>query len=285
MKGKVAMTNEVIEEAYKVVAANGDKFLSSKEIYDKMDPVISGTVNYDTFRSCFGKVKLAHPDIQAVRGWGYTINGGKAKRDNSNKVIKLAAEVKTNPKPATGEITKYIKDIHEKAGYVWTVKRSDGRIDHFLELARNDVNVIGVPLYLCDEDPSKSTFWKEPYDISVKVAEGWLVGNAMNIKTKPRKYFIEKYEHVSDDWFKYVKDMISSVLDISKPATVEPEVKTEDVYHEALDAFRSYTGDQSGVTVDGVFYSRDDIISLITERDMYQMFYKDLLSISKGGRS
>lgn len=273
MNGKLVMTNEVVEEGYKVIAANNGEFLSSKDIYYSMNPAIRETVNYDTFRTSFSsKVKRAHPDIQAVRGFGY-------------KIVKPAAEVKTDPKPITGEITKYIKDIHKDAGDIWTVRRSDGRIDYFLELARNDVNVIGVPLYLCDEDPSKSTCWKEPYDISVKLHEGWLFGNAMNIKTKPRKYFIERYAPAPDDWFKYVKDMISTVLDISKPATVEPEAKTEDVYHEALDAFRSYTGDQSGVTVDGVFYSRDDIISLITERDMYQMFYKDLLSISKGGRS
>lgn len=282
MKGKVVMTNEVIEEAYKVVAANGGKYLSSKEIYDKMDPVISGTVNYDTFRSCFNKVKLAHPDVQAVRGCGYRITGtGKVNRDNPNKNIKPAAEVKTEPKPVAGEITKYIKDIHEKAGDVWTVRRSDGRIDYFLEMARNDVNVIGVPLYLCDEDPSKSACWKEPYDISVKFHEGWLFGNAMNIKTKPRKYFIERYAPAPGDWFKYVKDMISTVLDISKPTIKE----VEEVVERVAEPVKIAPIAVEAITVDGITYTKDDLISLITERDMYQMFYKDILSFTKGGRS
>lgn len=38
------------------------------------------------------------------------------------------------------------------------------------------------------------------------------------------------------------------------------------------------------ITVDGVTYTKDDLISLITERDMYQMFYKDIFSFNKGGR-
>lgn len=280
MKGKLVMTNEVVDEAYKVIAANGDKFLSSKDIYDAMNPAISGTVNYDTFRSSFGIVKRNHPDIQSVKGCGYTITG-KVNKHKSNKTIKPVAEVKTDPKPVAGEITKYIKDIHEKAGDVWTVRRSDGRIDYFLEMARNDVNVIGVPLYLCDEDPTKSTCWKEPYDVAVKVPHGWLFGNAMNIKTKPRKYFIEKYEHVSDEWFTYVKDMISTVLDISKTEVKEVEKVVERVAEPVKIAPIAV----ETITVDGVTYTKDDLISLITERDMYQMFYKDILSLPKGGRS
>lgn len=279
MQGKLVMTNEIVDEAYKVIAANDGKFLSSKEIYDAMNPAISGTVNYDTFRSAFGRVKLAHPDIQAVRGCGYRITG-KPNRDNPNKAVKPVAEVKTDPKPISGEITKYIKDIHEKAGDVWTVRRSDGRIDYFLEMARNDVNVIGVPLYLCDEDPTKSTCWKEPYDVAVKVPHGWLFGNAMNIKTKPRKYFIEKYEHVSDEWFTYVKDMISTVLDISKTEVKEVEKVVERVAEPVKIAPIAV----ETITVDGVTYTKDDLISLITERDMYQMFYKDIISFNKGGR-
>lgn len=284
MKGKLVMTNEVIDEAYKVIAANGDKFLSSKDIYDAMNPAISETVNYDTFRSSFGRrVKLAHPDIRSVKGCGYTITG-EDNRGQTNKTIKPAAEVKTDPndsKRIGGEITKYIKDIHEKAGDVWTVRHSDGRIDYFLEMARNDVNVIGVPLYLCDEDPTKSTCWKEPYDVAVKVPHGWLFGNAMNIKTKPRKYFIEKYEHVSDEWFTYVKGMISTVLDISKTEVKEVEKVVERVAEPVKIAPIAV----ESITVDGVTYTKDDLISLITERDMYQMFYKDILSLPKGGRS
>lgn len=269
MNGKLVITNEVVEEAYKVIAAKAGEFISSKDIYYSMDPAIRETVNYDTFRTSFGsKVKRAHPDIQALRGFRY-------------KIVKPDAEVKTDPKPVSGEITKYIKDIHEKAGDVWTVRRSDGRIDYFLEMARNDVNAIGVPLYLCDEDPTKSTCWKEPYDIAVKVPHGWLFGNAMNIKTKPRKYFIEKYEHVSDEWFTYVKDMISTVLDISKTEVKEVEKVVERVAEPVKIAPIAV----ETITVDGVTYTKDDLISLITERDMYQMFYKDILSLPKGVRS
>lgn len=268
MKGKLVMTNEVIEEAYKVIAANGDKFISSKEIYDAMNPAISGTVNYDTFRSTFNKVRRAHPDIQAARGFGY-------------KIVKPAAEVKTDPKPVAGEITKYIKDIHEDAGDIWTVRRSDGRIDYFLEMARNDVNVIGVPLYLCDEDPTKSTCWKEPYDIAVKVPHGWLFGNAMNIKTKSRKYFIERYAPAPGEWFTYVKDMIANVLDISKTEVKEVEKVVERVAEPVKIAPITV----ESITVDGITYTKDDLISLITERNMYQMFYKDILSYAKGGHS
>lgn len=280
---KKLMTNEIVNEGYKIIAASSDKFLSAETIYNRLDPNIRKNVCLSTFRDGFKKVKLLHPEVRSVRGFGYTISG-IPQMPKSIKKSKPVVEVKPvieEPKPISGEITKYIKDIHEKAGDVWTVRRSDGRIDYFLEMARNDVNVIGVPLYMCDEDPTKSTCRKEPYDIAVKVPHGWLFGNAMNIKTKPRKYFIEKYEHMSDEWFTYVKDMVSTVLDISKTEVKE----VEKVVERAAEPVKIAPIAVESITVDGVTYTKDDLISLITERDMYQMFYKDIISFTKGGRS
>lgn len=285
------MNDEVIDEAYKIIVDNSNKFLKSKDIYNLLSPKTKETIKLSTFIHKASSITDKHSDVRAVRGYGFTIDG-------SFKDNKKEPELSTSRKQKSidetkrigGDITKFTKDIHKDAGDFWTVRRSDGRVDYFLELARNDVNVIGIPLYLCDDDPSKSTCGNEPYDISVKVPHGWLFGNAMNIKTKPRKYFIERYAPAPGEWFKYVKDMIATVLDISK--TEVKEVENVESTKKGIENFLkgslleirpSLETSVEPITVDGIVYTKEDVIRLITERDMYSMFYEDILSFTKGG--
>lgn len=301
-----AMSDEIIDEAYKIIVDNGNKFINSKHIYHLLNTKTKEAIKLSTFIRNASIITDKHPDVRAVRGYGFIIDGSSkdSKMDDEKEVawdkwkknLPSQSIVKQKPMDKTklvgGEITKFTKDIHKDAGDFWTVRRSDGRVDYFLELARNDVNVIGIPLYLCDDDPSKSTCWNEPYDISVKVPHGWLFGNAMNIKTKPRKYFIERYAPAPGEWFKYVKDMIATVLDISK--TEVKEVENVESTKKGIENFLkgslleirpSLETSVEPITVDGIVYTKEDVIRLITERDMYSMFYEDILSFTKGGRS
>lgn len=285
---RTVMNDEIIDEAYKIIVDNGNKFLKSKDIYNLLNSKTKETIALSTFAHNASVITDKHPDVRAVRGHGFTINGSfkdckvddkkepeevdwdKWKKNLPSQFLGKQKSI-DETKRIEGDITKFTKDIHKDAGDFWTVRRSDGRVDYFLQLARNDVNVIGIPLYLCDDDPSKSTCWNEPYDISVKVPHGYLFGNAMNIKTKPRKYFIERYAPAPSEWFKYVKDMIATVLDISKTEVKE----VEKIVEKPADPVET-------ITVNGVTYTKDDLISLITEHDMYQMFYKDIISFNKG---
>lgn len=300
------MNDEVIDEAYKIIVDNSNKFLKAEDIYNLLSPKTKETIKFSTFRHKVSYVTDKHPDVRAIRGYGFTIDGSSkdSKVDDekevawdkwkknlpSQSIVKQKSIDET--KRIGGDITKFTNDIHKDAGDFWTVRRSDGRVDYFLELARNDVNVIGIPLYLCDDDPSKSTCWNEPYDISVKVPHGWLFGNAMNIKTKPKKYFIERYAPAPGEWFKYVKDMIATVLDISKTEVkeveeIEPTKKGIENFLKGslLEIRPSLETAVEPITVDGIAYTKEDIIRLITERDMYSMFYNDILSFIKGGHS
>lgn len=240
--------------AYEIIKNANGRSVTLPQLYNELQPL---SIEMTTLRTVLKKLPAMHTDIRSTKGHGFTYEP-VVEPVQSNSVVA--------DEPSF--------DIHEHAGDIWKVTRSDGRFEYFLELARNDANMIGILLYHTDEDPAASGCWHEPYDINLALGgnQGFMFGNAMNIKTKPRKYAVEKFATAPDEWLEHLLNtVVAEILRIHIPEISEPEPLVDTKPVESIKA-------------GGICYTSEDIVRLVTERDLFERMYHDFTEIMKAGR-